>query len=712
MAQFLKLKDTTQYIQTMAEKNQFKTTSRATSLKFDITNSVYDEIEKVVREHKVEDIYAKVDMTQAPVPVSFDFKIIRLSIENFRSIEELNLDFLSETDMVTFFSGDNGHGKSSVITALMVGLVGDRLISKYNRIIDADGHTKPCNVRVDLEYNGKLYYITRGSGFTKFAIDKPDAYVSKASKKELEAYIMSELPFLKYLNWFYIDGNKHFFDSVDRTSLIKTCFNLEIFDYLFKFAENEYNVKTNAKAELERDSEVQKHLIESLRETVEDAKSKLVRIPGNNHRSTQEIQSEITKTDRMYKTLKDTYNELKSKDEIYEMKLQAIQECQKLNIDEINKCLGWYATARKFTDSYNVVKNQRTKLMSELEGINVGLSNLHDKTEHCPQCHYVLKADPNYAKRKSELESRKSELESELNQANVAYEACKQACESFEGVRNGTFAFDPTYGIVSTHNINPEAKFLQDKREYEGVADELANVNNMVAELRELNEKYNTLATEFRTHIGEGSTYEIHKQALMSELTEATQYDTFQANLEHLHTSLRNAENKISENEERIRSVDEELKRYAYFKSMFDQSNLDSIPYKIITNVLDTINSDKVHFSSTRQLASGEDRFKVSCAIKLYDDVFIDYDSASNGQKTIMDLYILNKIITLLNGIGLLIMDENLHCLDASNYTIAKEFFQNTPCHDIIVVAHNPNFDGADREFRCVMHDGITSLEW
>jgi len=709
MAQFLKLKDTTQYLQTMAEKDKFKTSSKAVSLKFDITNSIYDEISRIVKEQNVEDIYAKVDMTQAPVPVSFDFKLLRLHVENFRSIEEMTLDF-SETNSVTFFSGDNGHGKSSIISALIVGLVGDRLMSRHNRRIDADGNTKPCQIRVDLRYNNKLYFITRGSGFTKFAIDTEDNYQSRASKKELEAFIVSELPFLKYISWFDVRDDKHFFDAIDRTSLIKTCFNLEIFDYLFKFAEKEYNERSNKKSNLESDIQVQTKLIESLQQTIMETQQKVTGSAGSSNRSKEELQGMLQTVDSMYRQVMDTYNELKTKNSIYEMKHDQVDGLQKIDAARVNQYLQMYEQSKKLSDKYNNARTTCNRLDLEARQLSLSLESLIDTTQYCPNCHYVLSKDENYAREKEQLQKKAEEALVSYSQSKSNLDHVRQECESFANQSNGAFMFDASYGLVSTHAIESENTYLQQKLSIEHINESQAEVAKMLEELQVLNRQYNQYATELRAFLGDMK-YDEYKSNVTAELLQVTQLDTLRANLEHIHASLREAEDKVADFKKQVIEVEGELKRYAYFKSMFDQSNLDSIPYRIIDTVLQAINSDKIQFMSKKQLASGEDRFKVSCAIKLDNNVFIDYDEASNGQKTVMDLYILNKIISLLNGIGLLVMDESLHNLDASNYTVAKEFFQNTPCHDIIVVAHNPNFDGADREFRCVMRNGITTIE-
>jgi hypothetical protein len=708
MAKFLRLKETTQYKQTLQEKEKMKTNDRAVSLKFDISNSIYDGIAKLVKEHGVEDLYAKIDLTKAPSPVSFNFKVLSLDVKDFRSIESLHIDF-SGNNVVTFLSGENGHGKSSVITALIVGLVGDRLIKRHNRIIDAAGNRAPCEVKVSLRYNGKTYFITRGNGVTKFAIDTEENYVSKSSKPELEAFIISELPFLQYLEWFVIKDGVHFFDAVDRTALIKTCFNLEIFDYVYTCADNMYNKIQADKDSIDEDLKVAKRVIESLEQSLKDTQLKVDKY-AIKPKTVQEINTEMGNVTSVYNKAMQLYRDMDAKNKIYQSKTEKLSKIQAFNRTEAQQMLDLYKTSDELNNVYLTANGRYKGVVSSLESLNKDLNLLVDCSEICPYCNKMIKKDESYEQKKDDITNKITSYEGQKKELEDQLSMSKKACESFVASSQGTFIFMDGYGLTTTGIIKSASI-------YKGILADLDSLSNEIEEVQELNNDLGRMSVEYGNQVQELKrltsqlSYADYIKMKQDEMAESA---TYYANLDSINSiikSIKDNQSKIKEDEELEEMYTKDLDHCSFFRSIFDQANLDSIPYKVIKQVLDTINSDDVHFSSTKQLASGAERFKLSCSVRLYDDIFVDYDSASTGQKTILDLYILAKFIDLLNGIGLLVIDEGLSGLDDKKYIVAKEFFHNTMCNDLIVVAHNPNFDGADRELLCVLKNGVTELE-
>ena len=126
----------------------------------------YKDISKVVNEMGLSGIHSQINMTGAPEPISLDFKIDWVYAKDFKSIKEERF-YTNDLGKIIFLSGKNGSGKTSLIDALFVALLGDRKIRGYQSI----GDGKDLIVGVGLTYKGHKYEIYRGPGWTSFIVD-------------------------------------------------------------------------------------------------------------------------------------------------------------------------------------------------------------------------------------------------------------------------------------------------------------------------------------------------------------------------------------------------------------------------------------------------------------------------------------------------------------------------------------------------------------
>lgn len=99
--------------------------------------------------------------------ISLNFSLITLKVHNYRSIEDLELDFQGG---VTLISGDFGAGKTSVLSALEYVLCGNSRVRNQIR----EGSDGEMYVDLTLEYLGVFYRILRGNGLMKFWVGDED----------------------------------------------------------------------------------------------------------------------------------------------------------------------------------------------------------------------------------------------------------------------------------------------------------------------------------------------------------------------------------------------------------------------------------------------------------------------------------------------------------------------------------------------------------
>lgn len=711
MGKFLRLKDTSQYRQALSSNTPIN--NESSKLRLNLTNSIYDEIKNIVANKGYIDIYSSLDLSSAPSPVSFNFKLKELYVENYRSIDKYTLNFDEISGKVINVSGLNGSGKSSLMHALRDVLIGSRYINKNNRKVSEDKSLN-CLIRLSLIYNDKLYFITRGAGVTTFAVDDPDNLVTKANKKELEDYIMQELPFIKYISYFILEANQHFFDSVDRTALIKTCFNLEIFDHILKLSNDMYNVEHNKLDEINQDILRNQDYQKRLNDDIELDKVKLsefdavIQLPKNDKGeviTVSDIQSKVDEATKYYDMANNEYNNMVRFNTSINSLRDQLGKIASLNKEEIEFNL-------KVLNSYDILVNDLNEVTrtfnankSILELKTRQLESLKDTSTYCPHCNKVLAKDEHYEEARNILIKEVQDIT-----AIVASDTA-----NLDNVTKLYQEFLDKYGdIKSNGKYKTKNEYLSDLQSIENSANINIEIDKLNADLINSKNNYDRYAL------------------MLSQITSGVKYNEFLGNMtklimdinsrNELINNITRNQNKYVECDNNITRLNEvllthkvTLNRILDFKSLFDQKNLNSIPYSIIDMILKSMNTNELRFSSTKELASGDERFEVNCSCNISNNPelpkWINYDSMSHGQKVIADLFILEHIINLLGNVGVLIMDESLANLDQIKYANAKQFFDNTICDKILIASHNPNLDGIEYWIHFELdNDGVSKI--
>lgn len=153
-----------------------------------------------------ETIAQDITLDDLPKPIDMNFSLIRLDIENFRSIKKKHVDFDSR---VINIRGANGTGKSTILWALYYAFV-------YKRGLD---YTK---LEVEFSYGDSTWIISRGEN----KIYKNGTEIKLKSKTDFEDKIKDLFPFVELLEFFNVYTYKHFFDC-DRIRLFEELFNLK-----------------------------------------------------------------------------------------------------------------------------------------------------------------------------------------------------------------------------------------------------------------------------------------------------------------------------------------------------------------------------------------------------------------------------------------------------------------------------------------------------
>ena len=620
----------------------------------------YKDIENVVKSLGLEDIHNEIDTSQSPEPISFDFKITDLYARNFKSIEDLSLSF-DDLGKLTFISGRNGSGKTSIIEALYVALLGERrLADKYQ----SKWAKEDIMVGVKLTFKGSKYEICRGKGWTKFFIN--DQQIQRANKTALEAYINQVLPFLSLIETFYIKTYEHFFDK-DRVSLVKKCFNLDIFDYFYQQGKSLYSsIESELSKELDRNNQLKgKYDQERLqKETIIKTLEEYSDVDVSEYES---VNSEIYNLREKLKERSICKGRVESlKSQISKLEPQTILPREsksdlisfKSSLEEENKL------------SINIRTEKRN-----YENLKYLLSCL--KTIECPNC-----------KTKIDIgENKRADIEDKLKSSETLL---KEYQQQFKQITDKNIPY----------SINEIDKLLKTINQVETIKTQLEKLNfDLKSEYRTLSNLDDELELMPIESDLQAKIIKIEKKKIL-----------LQGKL-NSETAIRDIINSAKICKQERERLKEKLSRCEKYMNLFSMKNLDSIPYRLLVKISEFLSTDKIRFKTYSQLGNGNLVLDISCELKVGNE-YINYDSCSHGQKTMMDFFILSRFLELLNGIGLITIDEGLSVLNPEMYNEACETIKSFNANNIFITSHQLGFTDYDSMILCnIDNEGKTSVE-
>ena len=658
------------------------------SKKFDIRD-LSSNIEEIVKdisiENGFEDLYAELDDIEIPKQIDFNFKLKTLDIENVKSIKKLHLDF-ETLEGISFLSGKTGSGKSSILRSLETALKGNSRIKTLLR-------TGETNLLLDLtlEYRKDSYRIIRKVSKTEFY--KNDIKY-ELGKKETEQQILEDLPFINYLNYFICHANSHFFDSVDRTQLIMDLFNLNSLD---SYRESIEDLVDNIEESI-KDKTIEKTTLDSqLKDYSEDKKNLKQRLDKlksecNIIHNAREKLTEFNELNNNIKSSKKLCEEYKKDIDYYEKSLSEYSNDN--TYQRALKCLKDIETYEKVRTS---IKQQESKIKlakNELDS-NLSIRNNLMATPKCkcPECFHEFYLNG--------IEDKIKACSSEIANKEIEIKKLEQ---ELEFVSTGLETLETEYSKEECNSIINKYNSVKTLRE------QLNKTKNKYAEENKKGSDNYTLKKAI-LESNNCSSEDEYLDLLNMSIEQSIKLKTMEEEYSNIINKINNYKIKLENIENSIKKLTKKYHKAEKYESLFDMENLDSIPYKIINKVIHSLDNKNIRFVSTKELNNGEDRFEINAEINV-DGKWIDYDSSSDGQHCLLDIFILYSVLTNLKKVGVLILDESLANCDndtvsfiTSIIRIMKKYVTNT-----LITSHSDYFDGYDHLLGLQRINGITEI--
>jgi energy-coupling factor transporter ATP-binding protein EcfA2 len=639
--------------------------------------SEIDELtEELVNEKGLSIVHSEVKSKNPVIKeIDFNFKLMKLKIHGYRSIEDLELNFTGNDRIVLV--GNNGSGKSSLVRALKAVFENSRYIN-----YEKSDFTDYLKVELDFLYQNKVYHLWKGSNDWGLEID--GNVVGYNNKTEFENDILIKLPFLSYLDLFFFSASvpdlSSQFTSDRRIQLLSKFYRLDRIESYNEIAislrQDKYEELQKKKDELNRLSGVLDNILRRL--------SELSQYEGHTRDEYFEIVNELNNLRVKF----DAHQQWDANKRILETKLQ---------------------THKNALESYR-------KRMT----LNVGETN-----------NEIEKSKTNQQKISDQIEllTKRANRLKELN--NIMTQSLtrgKQLRAEYDSLISGVC---PTCGskVCNEHTktrIEELTALLDGERKvYSDISQELSTyseeekVNNyyvsailkLKAALKDWHDTelmYSTKITQYEIarsdYNNEQKLYdEVHKELTLHKAAEPKSVTLpldFQEKLYSATSELSKFDEYLSEKKNRddqellIEALKDSMNKIQSYITKYDEyisliNRTGEIMKLILQRMAESFSDNTIKYEVESGVYRNKPYIKFNSYFKVKNSWRI-YETLSSGQRTISDLDFLSKLFSVKTG--LLVMDESLRHLDFNMAPIAWDTLSSMNVNTIIISTHDANF--------------------
>lgn len=612
--------------------------------------------------------------------VDFNFTPVRFYCKNWRSIDEVEM-FFEEGDKILIV-GENGSGKSSLLSAIKYAFCDVRSTSGLSSLKPfIQFGTKDCVTEVEFMYQGNRCKLRRGTKeYGLWINEEPMKYNSKA---DFEADARRRFPFIEYMEVMIHDqDHNQFIGSLTGERLaeiISKAFKLDRIDtyndaasilltQLQKGAsEWESKIGESKKVLGFIDSKLASIVLPSkTKEELESEKKVMVELQRKN----QAWNSFVSTSSRLQAGIESKEHE---KTELLEKK-RAQREPSIIEAEitvlrnEISGKQGRLVELGGLKNAIKVKESELSRIISDGKNLRSEFTAIDPtRVSVCPTCRQQIIPSPETIEA---LKTKKEEIGKKLEEKLAEYGVVNAELEE---MRNDFGNSD-----TEIQNINSEIGRLN------------GEITKKMSEIREGNETNGKLE-RIERELGEWKT-QLANLGAPEKVELPTDFMEKMSNLESGLSSWNLWESGMKDKEEQEKKVaayekevegnreqQEKLKSYIkltgptgviyeeVMKKLVAQFNDNTVSYEV--NVREFRKKD--HLTLVPQFFNNGN--------------WVSYEACSGGQKTVLDIHFLSKII---NRVGILILDEFLKHLDPSNHDLCLDMIQGMSIGCTFISSH------------------------
>ena len=613
--------------------------------------------------------------------VDFNFTMTRLYCKNWRSIDECEL-FFDDMDKILIV-GKNGSGKSSLLSAIRYAFLENRFLKDYIQF-----GTKECVTEVDFIYQGNQYRIQRGgalggrSGKYGFWIyDKvskeylPQKY---NNKKEFEEDMWSRFPFIKYMGIYFFDiEHSQLIGQLkdeERTEIISKFFKLDKIQTFNEEAERILGEQKKAyykwKEEVDKGQESLKYI---------QGKLSLISLPNISRSELEEMRANglecqrrarewdqyviqsaqlTAKKEQLEETYKKKYTEratCRSHEEIEEDIRVVNEEMNEINTNQIPEL-------KTIDREINLLKSKIKKMNEEGNELYQKLVGL-DTVKMCPTCGKPLDTP-------LDLESTRADLEAKIGLLRVDIQRLDD-----ELALKKSQAEDVPLKMLSLTSRLQELQIQINT--YNSEKNKLYDLNNELVMLdRNLKGVEATInSTIIPPQVSLPPMFMEEMSKIEQGIQSWIQWESFEADRQSIEGAIQGAQQKLQEVLDSVSGLEEYVKLTGTKGKIWEE---------IMNRLAEQFSDNQVKYEVDVYTKNRKDHLDL---VSFYNNKgnWVNYGACSSGQKTVLDIHFLSKIVTRM---GLLVMDEFLKHLDPANHDVCIDMISQCNVGCIMLSSH------------------------
>lgn len=612
--------------------------------------------------------------------VDFNFTPVRFYCKNWRSIDEVEM-FFEEGDKILIV-GENGSGKSSLLSAIKYAFCDVRSTSGLSSLKPfIQFGTKDCVTEVEFMYQGNRCKLRRGTKeYGLWINEEPMKYNSKT---DFEADARRRFPFIEYMEVMIHDqDHNQFIGSLTGERLaeiISKAFKLDRIDTYNDAASILLTQLQKGASEWESKIGESKKVLGFI-----DSKLASIVLPSKTKEeldSEKKVMVELQRKNQAWNSFVSTSSRLQAgieskeheKTELLEKK-RAQREPSIIEAEitalrnEISGKQGRLIELGGLKNAIKVKESELGRIISDGKNLRSEFTAIDPtRVSVCPTCRQQITPSPETIEA---LKTKKEEIGKKLEEKLAEYGIVNA---ELEGMRND---FGNSDAEIS--NINSEIGRLN------------GEITKKMSEIREGNETNGKLE-RIERELGEWKT-QLANLGAPEKVELPTDFMEKMSNLESGLSSWNLWESGMKDKEEQEKKVaayekevegnreqQEKLKSYIkltgptgviyeeVMKKLVSQFNDNTVSYEV--NVREFRKKD--HLTLVPQFFNNGN--------------WVSYEACSGGQKTVLDIHFLSKII---NRVGILILDEFLKYLDPSNHDLCLDMIQGMSIGCTFISSH------------------------
>lgn len=153
--------------------------------------------------------------------------------------------------------------------------------------------------------------------------------------------------------------------------------------------------------------------------------------------------------------------------------------------------------------------------------------------------------------------------------------------------------------------------------------------------------------------------------------------------------------------------VEEELRAWEKYLELLSPTGIGM--RIVLSQIAQELSNSIWRVELDRQISGGKSKPHFSLSYKVGEN-WVDYESLSGGQRILLDLFFLSKLLQPLEKVGLMVFDETFSHMDTAHLESALDILESQlPAETIFVVSHHDLSKGHILQVR--MHGGVSYYE-